>query len=159
MRDTSDLFVCMSRDGPYSPVCGRIDVYGVILQAPLHSPGTEHFPSLGLISSQRKYLLQVNTTPRPLSYPLCPSPLVPRPGACLALNPRISPPQPLTPSAVPHLCKQVCRLKSSDHRLAPAPAPATLDVVLHASLVKPFSPPCPSNPSVSNLILSTYHQV
>eukprot|EP00064_Thunnus_orientalis_P014091 superscaffoldBa00002402_g14132 len=33
-------------------------VYGVILRAPLHSPGTEHFPSLGLISSQRKYLLQ-----------------------------------------------------------------------------------------------------
>lgn len=45
-------------------------VFGVILRAPLHSPGTEHFPSPSFISSWRKYLPQVNTTLRPLGHPL-----------------------------------------------------------------------------------------
>lgn len=45
-------------------------VFGVILRAPLHSPGTKHFPSPSLISSWRKYLPQVNTTLRPLGHPL-----------------------------------------------------------------------------------------
>lgn len=68
------------KDGLFGVWGGRggviLRVHGIILQAPLHSPGTEHFPSPGLISSQRKYLPQVNTTPRPLGHPLSAAPVL-----------------------------------------------------------------------------------
>lgn len=122
------------------------EVFGVILQAPLHSPGTEHFPSPSLISSWRKYLPQVNTTLRPLGHPLS----VPLsvslslslcPGACLSVNPRIN------QSTNPNIHLRVSPLHTPPPLPPPPPPsaagsswPTSSDVVLHAPVRTPLSP-------------------
>lgn len=77
VEEWRDLCVGVCRGGVWEVGIGiglGLVVFGVVLQDPLHSPGTQHFPSVGLISSQRKYLPQVNTTPRPRGHPPSPGP-------------------------------------------------------------------------------------
>lgn len=128
-------------------------MFGVILRAPLHSPGTEHFPSPSLISSWRKYLPQVNTTLRPLGHPLSLSLSCLCPGACLGLNPRINQstnPKTHLPASSLHTAP-VCGLVFLADLLRCCSSCTGEDTFI--------SPPPSPHPSVSNLILSTYHQV
>ena len=131
------------------------------MRAPLHSPGTEHFPSLSLISSQRKYLPQVNTTLRPLGHPLCPALSCPCPGACLGLNPQISASTgPNTHLRVSPLHTALGLPSSPGLLTAPlAPAPTTLDVVLHAPLRKPLSLSTPSSSTIPSSLCLKFNLI
>lgn len=153
------------KDGLFGVWGGRggviLRVHGVILQAPLHSPGTEHFPSPSLISSQRKYLPQVNTTPRPLSHPLSAAPVL-EPVSVkirgLALDRTHYTHTP--PCLASALSPLTFRPRSSNEpfgRSCPCCSFCTTEDIF---LPPPPPPPLLApHPSVSNLILSTYHQV